>query len=278
MLRRWLPILPLLFSASQAAVIDLDLRPTGQRPPPGLQLQGTAWTEDGLFLPAGPLTPFPPGYPIRQRDVPPSPPPYQAEIAISGLRQRNLTVTLLVCLASRALGQDNLFTVGRRSRWLAAQVGQDDSLQVGLDNRWWMLTPRRDGQALMVPIRRWHAVSIGVDTSSLVRCAVDGVLADDQRPQADARRPLPLRYDGPEENVLACVDPGSARHLNGLVARLIVHDALLGREEIAALHHQLAPASLPPPQAREFTQAQPVVSAFPTPAAPEPLPAPANDF
>lgn len=269
-----LPLILLMLVASLAgneAILDLDF--TGGTAPPGFVAAQSTWTGDGLFLPGAVIARMPRAYPVESMDVPAVRAPYQAEVLLPDAAGRRLTVTMLVCLVAPQGDGDGLFSLGRRSRWLSAQVGRDGRLVVGLDNRWRLLPA--DGTARLDD-RRWHAISVGLDALGQVRVAVDGQVAD--LPPAEDRAaspPLPLPDDQP---LLAFADPGSARHLHGLVRRLLVHRGSLDRETLASLHRRLDPSGLPAPRAAVFTQALVAVP----PRQPElpstPAPVGASDF
>lgn len=241
-------LLAVAMAANEAPLADLDLT-TGSAPA-GFVCSGATWTADGLFLPAAVIARVPRTYPLQGTDFAAARAPYRADLALPGLRTRSVTVTMQLCLVAPSGDQDNLFSIGRRSRWLSAQVGSDGRVIVGLDNRWRLLTA--DSTRVLAD-RRWHALSIALGDDRGVRIMVDGE-AVDLRPGVDTAR-TPPRAFADDEPVLSLADPGSARHLHGLVRRLTVHRGQLDRDALAALHRRLAATALPAPQAPVFLQA-----------------------
>lgn len=266
-----------LAGATDGTLADLDLTVPAAATSSGLTCTGVTWTPEGLFLPAAAIWRIPRAYPVHGDAFPPPQAPYRADLMLSGLGGRSLTITMLVCLAATTGDQDNLFSLGRRSRWFSAQVGTDGRVVVGLDNRWHLLSATGAKAPPSLADRRWHVISVGLGDDRLVRLAVDGVVAELRPPRDPAR--FPPRTLAEDQPVLSFADPGSARHLHGLVRRLLVQRGLLDREALIALHRQLAPAGLPPPQTALFNQ---VELPPPQPAAQgggdTPLPAGANDF
>lgn len=243
----------LLLSVSMLAgeaLADLDLSTSAASNGRGLTAIGVTWTTDGLFLPAAMVARVPRTYPPDGTDFPAAKAPYRVDLALPGLRDRSVTVTMLLCLASATGDQDNLFSIGRRSRWFSGQVGTDGRIIAGLDNRWRLLVADRSRP---IADRRWHALSLALGDDRSVRVSVDGEMVE-LRPGVDTGQ-TPPRAMPEDEPVLSLADPGSARHVHGLVRRLIVHRGQLDRDAMAVLHRQLAPASLPQPQAPVFLQA-----------------------
>ncbi|GDY12110.1 hypothetical protein LBMAG53_09880 [Planctomycetota bacterium] len=218
----------------------------------GLQVEGGTWTADGLYLPARAVV-----RPKLNPDpiLPPSP-PYRVSLSLPALGKRRLTVTLLVCLASAGRGQDNLFCIGRRSRWFSAQVGPGGVPEIGLDNRWYLMPA---SECAVIDARKWHALTVGCDVrSGVVRVMVDdGPGQDLRRKDSNEHRIPPRQLDGPDELELQFCDPGTTRHLHGMVRRIIVHSGLLNEPTIAALHRALAPTSLPAPTHPQFADPVP---------------------
>lgn len=227
-------------AAEPAQLVDLDLTAADGRPPAGAKTlvcsgTGVAWTADGLFLPAAAISRVPREYPMHEQRLPMPRPPYRAELTLPPGTGAPLTVTLVVALATTDGDQDNLFSIGRRSRWLAGQVDARGAVVAGLDNRWVVLPA---AGLPTVSDRRWHVISIGVDAAHAVRIGVDAAVRDLTPPRDPSRFPPQALPDDPP--VLSFADPGSARHLHGLVRRIVVHRGLLAADAIAALHHLLA--------------------------------------
>ncbi len=240
--------------------LDLDFRAEGHVAPVGVaagRWQGGQWSADGWFVRGRQLAPLsheaPEVLPIPQ-------PPYQAEIAVPGISSgaRAVTITMLVCLASCELGQDNLFTFGKRSRWLSAQVDTQGRLRVGFDNRW-RLVPQVGAAFADLPpltLRTWHVLTVAVGAhASRVMIAIDGKCSGELIPEGNPGGEYPRtpqRVDGPAEDLLTLVDPGSTRHLHGMVRRIIVQRGWLAAEATRQLHTMLAPAALALPSLPEF--------------------------
>ncbi len=230
-----------------AVLVDLDLRAADGKAPAAaaaLRTAGTTWTADGLFLPGHRLPPFH----EHQVDLPVPQPPYVAELDLPVGAGSALTITLVVCPSSSSPGQDNLFNVGRRTRWFSAQVGADGGLIAGLDERW-RLVPMRgaaDDTPMRVTTRHWHALTVAVDGRQL-RAVVDGRPAKDAQAPDDGQRIGPRA--GPEAGagVLSFVDPGTTRHLHGLLARVLVQRGMLDGDAILAVQRRLAVETMPPP-------------------------------
>lgn len=242
--------------ANDVVLADLALNsPDGSAPSTASALTwtGATWTADGLFLPAAVITRIPRAYPVDGLVFPPPQAPYRADLLLPDLNGRCVTITLIACLATSEGDQDNLFSIGRRSRWLSAQVGVDGRIVVGLDNRWQMLTTTGTTALPAVTDRRWHVCSVALGEDRSVLLAVDGVVAE-LHPARDQAR-FPPRLVADDQAVLSLADPGSARHLHGLLRRLIVHRGQLDRAALIALHRRLIPAPLPPPQAAIFLNA-----------------------
>lgn len=236
--------------AGGEVLVDLDLA-RGVPPAGGdLRSTGVTWTPDGLFLPAAVIARIPRSYPLQGVDFPAPTAPYRADVDLPALAGRSVTVTMVVCVAAGGGDQDNLFSLGRRSRWLSAQVGKDGRVVAGLDNRWCLLAAEGTPP---VADRRWHVVSAALGEDRGVRIAVDGEIVE-LRPGVDTAKTPPRPVDG-DEPVLSFVDPGSARHLHGLVRRVIVQRGQLDREELTALHRRLDAAVLPAPQSPVYLQA-----------------------
>lgn len=264
-------IASLLLAATLGAgevLADLDL---GGAAVPALLCTGVTWTPDGLFLPAA--TPFrvPRAYPVEGLDFAAPRAPYRADLALPALSGRAVTVTLQFCLAGGGRDQDNLFSLGRRSRWLSAQVGSDGRVVVGRDNRW-TLYPAAGLPA--VADQRWHVLSVAVGEGGGVLAAVDGVTAELPAPRDPSRYPPRALPD--DEAVLSFADPGSARHLHGLVRRVVVQRGRLDAAALVALQRGLAvPAA---PLAPVFVQARGSTPPSMPEAGPEAAPAGVSDF
>ena len=265
--------------------LDLDFRAAAKEVPAGVaggRWQGGLWTADGLFLRGRQLARLPHEFPgIEELAVPE--PPYQAEITIPGISggTRAVSITMLVCLAGCQLGQDNLFTFGKRSRWLSAQVDKQGRVRVGLDNRW-RLVPQLGTAFLDLPPllpRAWHVLTVAVGANAgRVMVAIDGHCSDELIPESNPGGEYPRtpqRVDGPAEDLLTLVDPGSTRHLHGMVRRIIVQRGWLPPEATRKLHATLAPATLPLPSQPEFNL--PPITAV-DPDAPPPEPHGAGNF
>lgn len=237
--------------AGDAAVrlVDLDLADPADAK--ALVCERVNWTADGLFLPAAAIPRVPREFPIHVDRIATPQAPYIADLRLPEGSGRVVTVTLVACLASTGGDQGNLFSLGRRSRWLSGHVDAIGRVVAGLDNRWVLLpadgVPRVDD-------RRWHAISIGVDGSRWVRIAVDGSVAEPRW----ARDPnnFPPRELPDDQAVLSFADPGSARHLHGLVRRIVIHRGLLTAVELGDLHRRLAPAALAVPTTGPFADAK----------------------
>jgi hypothetical protein len=236
-----------------ALIIDLDLCAANGVPPAAaasLRCRQVTWTAEGLYLPGRRLPRTPARFPTDPVPSPIPVPPYTAEIPLPLDGDRAVTVTLLVCLASSDAGQDNLFTIGRRSRWLAAHLGATGQVVVGLDNRWDVrpFDPAKQDGSPAIADKAWHALTIvHGGPNRAVGLVVDGVAFPDRLrdPAHGSDRFTPRRLTGGEEDVLAFADPGSGRHLHGLVRRLVVHRGLLPKDAILDLHRRLAPRDLP---------------------------------
>jgi hypothetical protein len=262
-------------------LVDFDLRSNDGKSPIAatiLHHDGVLWTPEGLFLPGKIHFRYPPK--VRPQDeLAPAPNrPYQAEIVLPDMSDRNITITMLICQASNGLGQDNLFTLGHLSRWLSAQVNGTGELLVGLDNRWQMLAAQDENKkALTLNVHTWHAVTIGSgDDGQVIRMVVDGHPAKDVTPTTGKEGRPPRRINEPGESLFSFVDPGNPRHFHGLVRRLIVHHGLLDHSAIATLHSEMKPSDIPAPTIAAF--ALPLTG---TPPVEKPLvtiPEGANDF
>lgn len=275
---RWLLLLlaAALAAADPALLADLDLAAPGGAPPPGataLTVAGATWTADGLLLPAAAIARVPRSYPVRGDAFPAPVPPYRADLALPGLRGRAVTVTMVVWLAAPAGDQDNLFSLGPRSRWLSAQVAADGRLLAGRDNRWRLIPAPPALPALAA--RRWQVLSVGLGADGALLLAVgDQAVAAVAEPENAIAPPRPISDDPP---VLSLADPGSARHLHGLLRRLIVHQDRLSPAAVIALHRRLAPAALPSPPEGRIPPPAPLPSPGGAVEAPVP-PTGANDF
>jgi hypothetical protein len=260
--------------AGGEVLADLDLT-TGTAPSgSNLIASGVTWTADGLFLPAAIIARIPRAYPLQGVDFPAPRAPYRADLALPGLMSgRSVTVSMVVCLAAGGGDQDNLFSIGRRSRWLSAQVGKDGRVIAGLDNRWRLLAAAGTSP---VADRHWHAVSVALGEDRSVRIAVDGEVVD-LRSGVDTAQTPPRTFDG-DEPILSFADPGSARHLHGLVRRVIVQRGQLDGDALLALHRRLNVAALPDPQAAVYLQALRAGPAPPPEAAEPALPSKPSDF
>jgi hypothetical protein len=226
-----------------------------------LTTTGGTWTSSGLFLPGHRLLRFPQRYPVRIIDAPIPTASYSAEVSLPDDLGRSLTVTLVLFQASNEPERDNLFTLGRRSRWLSAQTGKAEAIFVGLENRWTLfpaLFPRpvELQRPMTLALGQWHTVTIGVnDGWQNLRVMVDGQAA------ADIRRPeikgavIPQRLDEAGNNVLSFVDPGTPRHFHGFIQRIMVHRGLLSVAAMSDLHRSLPTKDLAPPPRALLLQA-----------------------
>ncbi len=211
-------------------LLDLDLRSADGKPPAAATAgtwSGVTWSPAGLVLRGAKLIPA---------GIQPLKPPYVAEIPIPGLSrgERSLTVTMVVWQATWAVGIDEVFTIGRRSRWLSAHIEADGSIRTGLDNCF-ILLPRLGDPPADTPAVKpgaWHTVSISrADTERWAFVAVDGVSSREFLVPAGAENPR--RVDSPAEDVLSFVDFANARHLHGVVQRLIVQRGALRATQLA---------------------------------------------
>ena len=212
-------------------LLDLDLRSADGKPPAAAASgtwSGVTWSPAGLVLR---------GAKLISTGVQPLKPPYVAEIPIPGLSQgeRSLTVTMVVWQAAWAVGVDQLFTIGRRSRWLSAHVETDGSIRTGLDNCFTLLPRLGDPPVDTAAVKpgAWHTVSISrAETERWAFVAVDGTCSRELLVPTGAD--IPRRIDTPAEDVLSFVDFANARHLHGVVQRLIVQRGAQRATQLAA--------------------------------------------
>ena len=247
-------------SPVQASIlVNLDLRSDSGKQPEStsaLKTTGGTWTPSGLFLPGHRLRRFPQKYPVRIIDAPVPTASYNADIYLPDDLGRSLTVTLVFYQASNELERDNLFSIGRRSRWLSAQTGKEDVLFVGLENRWALFpalfpTPTEPQKPMTLALGQWHTVTVGVnDGRQSIRMMVDGQAAKDIiRPEIKGAA-IPRRIDEAGNNVLSFVDPGTSRHFHGFIQRVIIHRGLLSVAAMSDVHRSLPTKDLvAPPRA-----------------------------
>ncbi len=245
-------------------VVDLDLRTENGKQPESISVlttTGGTWTPSGLFLPGHRLLRFPQRYPVRIIDAPVPTASYSAEVSLPDDLGPSLTVTLVLFQASNEPERDNLFTLGRRSRWLSAQTGKAEAIFVGLENRWTLfpaLFPRpvELQRPMTLALGQWHTVTIGVnDGRQNLRVMVDGqAAADILRPEIKGAV-IPQRLNEAGNNILSFVDPGTPRHFHGFIQRIMVHRGLLSVAAMSNLHRSLPTKDLAPPPRALLLQA-----------------------
>jgi hypothetical protein len=198
---------------------------------------------------------------VRIIDAPIPTASYSAEVSLPDDLGRSLTVTLVLFQASNEPERDNLFTLGRRSRWLSAQTGKAEAIFVGLENRWTLfpaLFPRpvELQRPMTLALGQWHTVTIGVnDGRQNLRVMVDGqAAADILRPEIKGAV-IPQRLNEAGNNILSFVDPGTPRHFHGFIQRIMVHRGLLSVAAMSDLHRSLPTKDLAPPPRALLLQA-----------------------
>ena len=274
-------------------VVDLDLRSENgkqRESTSALTTTGGTWTPSGLFLPGHRLLRFPQRYPVRILDAPIPTASYSAEVRLPDDIGRSLTVTLVLFQASNEPERDNLFSLGRRSRWLSAQTGKAEVLMVGLENRWVLFpalfpalfpTSAELQKPMTLALGQWHTVTIGVnDGRQNLRIMVDGqAAADIQRPEIKGAV-IPQRIDEAGNNVLTFVDPGAPRHFHGFIQRIMVHRGLLSVAAMSDVHRSLPTKDLASPPRALLLQALTgdVVSDQDSDEPKQPKPEDLNDF
>ena len=251
--------LPEVSDLQASTLVNLDLRSdSGKQPESTLALKttGGTWTPSGLFLPGHRLLRFPQRYPTRVIEAPIPTASYNADIYLPDDIGRSLTVTLVLYQASNEPERDNLFSLGRRSRWLSAQTGKAEALFVGLENRWALFpallpTATEPQKPMMLALGQWHTVTVGVnDGRQIIRVMVDGQAAKDLfRPEIKGAV-IPRHIVEAGNNVLSFVDPGTARHFHGFIQRVIIHRGLLSVAAMSDVHRSLPTKDLvAPPRA-----------------------------
>ena len=103
-----------------------------------------------------------------------------------------------------------------------------------------------DDAPVRVTAQHWHALTVAVDGRQL-RAVVDGRPAKDAQAPDDGQRIGPRAGAAAGAGVLSFVDPGTTRHLHGLLARVVVQRGMLDADAILALQRRLAVETMPPP-------------------------------
>lgn len=263
------PLPPTEVSALRAAtLVDIDLRSKNSKQPESttaLKTTGGTWTPSGLFLPGHRLRRFPQKYPVKAINAPIPTASYSADIHLPDDIGRSLTVTLVLYQASNEPERDNLFNIGRRSRWLSAQTGKAEAIFVGLENRWALFpalfpalspTPEEPPKPMTLNLGQWHTVTVGVnDGWHSVRVMVDGQAANDHVRHELTDEAIPRRIDETGNNIFSFVDPGTQRHFHGFIQRVLIHRGLLSVAAMSDVHRSLPIKDLTPPPRELVLQA-----------------------
>lgn len=276
---------PEITDRQASVLVDLNLCSLDGHQPAAtsaLKTSGGTWTPAGLFLPGHRLLRFPPKYPTKQIEAPIPTAAYFADIHLPDDNARSATVTLVMFQASNEPERDNLFSLGRRSRWMSAQTGKKGELVVGLENRWALFSPQTLAKNPMtLPHGQWHTVTVGMSDGGLViRVMVDGQAASDVfRPDIKGDV-TPRRIDEVGNKILSFVDPGTPRHFHGFIQRVIIHRGLLSVDAMDELHHSLLTKDLAPPPSQLLLMpiTGTVLSDPETDELKKPKPENANDF